>query len=34
VDDLADPQGRLLDPTVMPAETILRMVTSEGARAA
>ncbi len=26
-------KGRLLDPTVMPAETILRMVTSEGARA-
>lgn len=26
-------KGRLLNPTVMPAETILRMVTSEGARA-
>jgi 5-methylthioadenosine/S-adenosylhomocysteine deaminase len=26
-------KGRLLDPTVMPAETVLRMVTSEGARA-
>jgi 5-methylthioadenosine/S-adenosylhomocysteine deaminase len=26
-------KGRLLDPTTMPAQTILRMVTSEGARA-